>query len=175
MDSLLTIYDSEQARGLNSDLADFLLSLPEEQFSKRSHYFHGRYENLYIDQSVHPGLQAIIELGLTKAAEILNQPKKSLRVGFWLNIMNKGDVTTLHSHDDDDELLSAVYYVLVPESSGLFRLHEQNKVQEIAPVEGRFMFFDPVLPHEVTEHRSREPRVSIGMNIGPADPEGIEN
>lgn len=82
--------------------------------------------------------------------------------------MNKGDVTTLHSHDDDDELLSAVYYIQVPAGSGLFKLHYAGEIKEIEPASGRFMFFDPAIPHEVGEHQNEMPRISLGINIGPA-------
>ena len=81
--------------------------------------------------------------------------------------MHQGDVTTLHRHDDDDELLSAVYYVQADEASALFRLHNNGQVSDVAPVAGRFMFFNPALPHEVTEHHSMMPRISIGINFGP--------
>ena len=166
---LITVYESEQVAALNPELEKWILDLPAEAFNRRSHYFHGRHENLYVDVSAHPGLGVIVTEALSRAAELLQCPKDKLRLGFWLNIMQQGDVTTLHRHDDDDELLSAVYYVVVPDNSGLFRLHREGKVHDVKPVAGRFMFFDPALPHEVTVHQAASPRISIGMNIGPVE------
>ena len=81
--------------------------------------------------------------------------------------MRKGDVTTLHRHDDDDELLSAVYYVQAEAGSARFQLHLQEEVHEVDPLAGRFMFFNPALPHEVLAHALDVPRISIGINYGP--------
>lgn len=164
--NLVHVYDSGIADEINSDLAGTLLELPKESYLKQSHFFHGRYENLYIEKSVHHALTGILQQALDKAAEILQIQKSELHLGFWVNLMHKGDVTTLHSHDDDDEVLSAVYYIQVPEGSGLFRLHQQREIYEIEPLVGRFMFFDPALLHEVSEHQSEIPRLSIGINIG---------
>ncbi|MFO7602444.1 MAG: 2OG-Fe(II) oxygenase [Gammaproteobacteria bacterium] len=138
-----------------------------QAFTRRTHLFHGRYENLYIDAASLPGLEVILDKALTEAAAILAMPATQLKLGFWLNIMHKGDVTTLHRHDDDDELLSAVYYLQADEGAALFRLHAQGEIHAVAPHPGRFMFFDPSLPHEVTEHSLESARISIGINFGP--------
>ena len=164
--ALLHRIDYPLAATVNAGLAEAILALPSSAFNRRSHFFHGRYENLYIDAGRLPGLEAILTTARVHAAAILGQAPASLRLGFWLNIMHRGDVTTLHSHDDDDEVLSGVYYVQVPAEAGLFRLYQGKEVEEIRPVEGRFMFFDPALPHEVSEHRGEAPRISIGMNFG---------
>ena len=164
----IQVYDYVEYQAENADLANVILSLSDDVFDHRSHFFHGRYENLYIDIANLSGLKPVLEMALSKSAELLQQPATDLKLGFWLNLMNKGDVTTLHSHDDDDELLSAVYYIQVPTGSGMFKLHYADEVKEIEPVAGRFMFFDPSLPHEVCEHQNDIPRISIGINIGPA-------
>lgn len=162
------IYDYAGNQAANADLAKSILGLPDDIFEQRSHFFHGRYENLYIDADNLPGLKPVLEAAMAKSAELLQLPVDKLRLGFWINVMNQGDVTTLHSHDDDDELLSAVYYIQAPAGSGLFKLHYKDEMTEIDPVAGRFMCFDPAIPHEVTEHHNKIPRVSIGINIGPA-------
>ena len=160
------IYDFIDYLEVNTALAEAILALPEDRYLQRSHFFNGRYENLYVDVVSLPALKPILETAMVEASVLLSIPENNLRLGFWLNIMHKDDVTTLHSHDDDDELLSAVYYVQVPAHSGLFKLHHAGAVTEIKPITGRFMFFDPALPHEVAEHRSEIPRISIGMNFG---------
>ena len=160
------VFDCAECMALNRALTNAILALAKQDYEKCSHYFHGRYENLYIDQGRLPGMQRITETACLQAAKRLLQPVSDLKMGFWLNIMNRGDITTLHSHDDDDEVLSAVYYVSVPEQAGIFRLYHNRQVYEQIPVEGRFVFFDPVLPHEVSEHQSETPRISIGINFG---------
>jgi len=168
MEDLISLFDCDDCLRLNDGLAAAILDLRDEDYARRSHWFQGRYENLYIDVARLPGLELILQTGLSKAATRLAMPEKELKLGFWLNIMRKGDVTTLHRHDDDDELLSAVYYVQADEHSALFRLHAQGKVKEVIPVAGRFMFFDPALPHEVLPQRADQARISIGINFGPA-------
>lgn len=152
---------------LNALLAEKILALPDTAYLQRSHFFHGRYENLYLSRDALPGLEQILTTAQQQAAKLLNCVAADLKTGFWLNIMHQGDITTLHSHDDDDELLSAVYYVQVPPGSAIFQLHLAGQVESVEPVAGRFMFFDPALPHEVTVHEADEARISIGMNFGP--------
>ena len=89
-----------------------------------------------------------------------------LQAGCWFNHMPPGAVTTLHSHDDDDELLSAVYYVSVPENSGSLVIHQHDEQHVITPVEGKFVFFAPDVAHEVSENLSTRERLSIGINFG---------
>ena len=81
--------------------------------------------------------------------------------------MAPGDVTTAHTHDDDDELLSGVYYVRVPENSGKLVIHEAGRREEIEPEQGMFIFFSPQTLHEVTRNDSDEIRVSVAFNFGP--------
>ena len=169
MQEIVHIVDFIEGRDLNRPLAEAILALPPNGFEKCSHFFHGRYENIYVAADKLPGLPAVLDAALGQSAEILKQTISSLKFGFWLNIMHKGDVTTLHSHDDDDELLSAVYYIQAPAESGRFRLHGGDEIKEIEPVAGRFIFFDPALPHEVSEHHNEIPRISIGMNVGVID------
>lgn len=162
------VYECIEHRTANAALAQAILGLSDDMFERRSHFFHGRYENLYLDATKLPTLRDVLETGVSKSAALLQCPVESIKLGFWLNIMNKGDITTLHSHDDEDELLSAVYYIQVPPGSGVFKWHAADKVEMIEPVAGCFMFFDPAIPHEVSEHRNEIPRISIGINIGPA-------
>ena len=169
MKTTVTIFDCPECAPYNADLVKAILGLDAQSFRERTHLFHGRYENLYIDANKLPGLEFILQQGLQKAAAILGRKAEQLKMGFWLNVMQEGDVTTLHRHDDDDELLSAVYYIQADEGSAVFRLHDKDEIIEIVPVAGRFMFFDPALPHEVTRHQANKARISVGINFGPAD------
>jgi ectoine hydroxylase-related dioxygenase (phytanoyl-CoA dioxygenase family) len=86
--------------------------------------------------------------------------------------MPPGATTTLHTHDDDDELLSAVYYVYVPEDSGNLVLYDDSKTDssekriEVESRTGDFIFFKPDIRHEVSKNCSTEHRLSIGINFG---------
>jgi len=131
-----------------------------------AHLFDGRYENIYLDESHIPELATLIEAA-TKSAEAILQTK-GLRAGYWFNYMPPGATTTLHTHDDDDELLSGVYYVYAPENSGKLIIHNkttQDKIKITAEA-GKFVFFKPNAPHEVGKNLSEEHRLSIGMNFG---------
>lgn len=134
--------------------------------TKRSHYFSGRYENIYINRERIPALQPVLEVARSGATEFLSQPGASLSVGFWFNEMQPGHVTLPHRHDEDDELVSAVYYVRVPPESGDLILTENNAKRVITPRQGMFVYFRPDVLHEVTENKSGATRLSIGMNFG---------
>jgi len=153
---------------INQQLMDGLNTYIDEESTRKSHHFFGRYENIYIDQEKIPALRNIIESAITYAAEILECSKKDLKAGLWFNVMNPGDKTTLHRHDDDDELLSAVYYVQVAENSGTLYLNKDSFKIQVTPKQGMFVFFPATMPHEVTENLSNVCRVSLGINIGPA-------
>jgi len=140
--------------------------LDENDFKEKTHYFHGRYENTYIDESKIPELTIIIESAKKYAAQILKTKAEDLHYGFWLNEMQPGHVTTAHSHDDDDELLSCVYYIKVPENSGNLIISENNNKTVIKPEEGNFIFFSPATVHEVSRNKSQQARLSMAFNFG---------
>ncbi len=100
---------------------------------------------------------------------MLGTEADTLRAGFWFNAMEAGQQTALHHHDENDELLSAVYYIRVPENSGDLILHDDDRRVCIQPQEGKLVMFAPHVLHEVTVNYSSELRLSVGMNIGPAE------
>lgn len=133
---------------------------------KRSHYFEGRYENVYVNKEKIPVLIPVLEAALQVAADQLGLSAEDLAVGFWFNEMMPGHVTLPHIHSDDDELLSGVYYVRVPPNSGNLQLGENRDGLEITPLEGQFVFFGPEVLHAVGKNLSDSVRLSIGMNFG---------
>jgi hypothetical protein len=136
----------------------------------RTHLFNGRYENVYLKPEHVPELARVLEQATRHAASILGV--SGLRVGSWFNYMPPGAFTTLHRHDDDDELLSGVYYVHVPQNSGRLVIHHDGQQHAVEPREGRFVFFGPEIEHEVTVNAADSARLSIGMNFGiPTDEE----
>ena len=146
-------------------LADFYAQLDAAQTSK-SHFFGGRYENIYIGEQHIRGLATILAQIKSAAASVLQMPVEQLKLGFWFNLMQAGDVTLSHSHDDADELLSGTYYLQVPSNSASLLIHHPHATTTIAPNEGQFVFFHPAVEHEVTRHQTQTPRISLGFNLG---------
>jgi hypothetical protein len=157
---------------LNTQILDGFLNHYKDDDIRKTHLFGGRYENIYLTQQHIPELASLISEATNLAQQILNvQP---LRAGYWFNYMPPGSSTTLHTHDDDDELLSGVYYVHVPENSGNLIIYDNTRDNisqktEIIPRAGEFIFFGADARHEVTKNLSAEHRLSIGMNFGSPD------
>ena len=105
------------------------------------------------------------------------------RVGTaWINFNGKGHFNARHVHGN--ALFSGVYYVRVPENSGVIKLIDPNPIRacfhtpyketgaqncfshEIEPVEGRLLIFPGYVPHEVSPNLSDEERCSIAFNVG---------
>ncbi|BAO45215.1 2OG-Fe(II) oxygenase family protein [Thiolapillus brandeum] len=135
---------------------------------RQSHFFHGRYENTYIQASRMPSVERLLALATQHAATILGMPARELKCGFWFNVMQPGDVTTWHSHDEEDELLSCVYYIHVPEGSAELVLLLEKGEKYVTPEENMFVFFSPRMEHAVGRHEGKQPRLSLAINFGPA-------
>ncbi|VAW98329.1 hypothetical protein MNBD_GAMMA23-62 [hydrothermal vent metagenome] len=132
---------------------------------KRTHLFNGRYENIYIDKERIPELTPILEFANQCAKKTLSL-SKNLDIGFWFNDMPPNSVTTAHTHDDYDEMLSGVYYVSVPQNAGNLVLFSNNDKKIVTPQEGRLILFKADCLHEVSINNSEQHRLSIGMNFG---------
>jgi len=160
---------SNNAPNINSAIETGFLKHHNATNIRKTHLFAGRYENIYLNQQHIPALKPLINEAVKLAEEFLDI--KNLRAGYWFNYMPPGATTTLHTHDDDDELLSCVYYVKVPENSGNLIIYDdsgdtnQNKI-EIKSRTGDFIFFKPDVRHEVSKNNSSEHRLSIGFNFG---------
>ncbi len=162
----------QNATRINSVLETGFLHHYQQPDVRKTHQFHGRYENIYLNKSHIPEIETVINQAIYQAEKLLGITH--LRAGYWFNFMPPGSITTLHSHDDDDELLSAVYYICVPDNCGELILHASppspNTIK-ITPQAGLFVFFKPDAKHEVTENRCDQNRLSIGMNFGVLKPE----
>jgi uncharacterized RmlC-like cupin family protein len=155
------------AEVVNRDILGAFRSLGPEDFDRRSHLIGGRYENLYLDRLRMPALGPLLDQALACAGHILGRSPTSLRCGFWFNAMEPGQSTSEHTHEENDELLSAVYYVEAPEGSGDLVLYDGPLTIRVGPEAGTLLFFPPDLPHAVETNRSGQPRLSIGINFGP--------
>lgn len=160
------LHQCEVCAAQNPELTQRVLELAGRADIKRSHYFAGRHENIYVPQADAPQLDVILETARQQAARILRQPVQQLRIGFWINLMQQGEATQPHTHDDADELLSGTYYIQAPAQSGELLLTIARRRVAIVPRAGRFVFFAPEVLHEVTTHHNTSPRISLGFNIG---------
>jgi len=152
---------------LNRRLTARFLELSASGQVRPTHFFAGRFENTYIEKDDIPDIAVVLDTLKQQAAHWLNQPLEQLRAGFWFNAMQAGQCTAPHHHDENDELLSAVYYIQVPEQSGDLILHEGEQQIRIQPEAGKLVMFAPGVSHEVTMHRGTGLRLSVGMNVGP--------
>ena len=157
----------DQCLPYHAPIMQSLFALKDTEQARKTHFFAGRYENIYLERDSIPGLDPILSVALAEAGRLLACPPLQLQLGFWFNIMQQGDVTLAHTHDDDDELLSATYYLQIPADAGKLLLQLPDGVRTIDPIEGNFVFFHPRIEHEVSRHPHSTPRISIGMNIGP--------
>ena len=154
---------------LNASLYERFMALSGTGRIRQSHHFGDRFENTYIEETDIPDIVTVLNVAKQQAGQLLGIPAASLKAGFWFNAMEAGQRTTLHHHDENDELLSAVYYIRVPENSGDLILHDGGKPVSIQPQEGKLVTFAPTLLHEVTAHLGSGLRLSVAINIGPAD------
>ncbi len=99
--------------------------------------------------------------------------------GLWINISEPGDRNDWHYHQFT--VLSAVYYVSVPDGSGDLRLERPDiqahywrrssgddprtsQIYRYTPNPDDLLIFPAYLRHDVEANRSSEPRISIAMN-----------
>lgn len=155
------------ASEINQQIIQAYGQLRTDDLIKRSHYFGGRYENLYLERERIPAISKVLQQAEHYAQTVLHSLNQPLRSGFWINDMGPNEVTTEHDHDDYDEILSGVYYVQVPKNSGELVIIEQQSKTLVTPQAGMFVFFAPDVLHAVNKNCSEERRISIGMNFGP--------
>jgi len=132
---------------------------------RRTHHFGGRFENIYIDAEQLSELAPVQGFALDCARRILD--REALHSGFWFNEMGPGHETSLHTHEENDELLSAVYYVSAPPDSGRLVLKDDEAQILVTPRPGLLVLFPPDLPHLVEPNRSGQTRLSVAFNFGP--------
>jgi hypothetical protein len=154
---------------LNASLYARFMELSATDRIRQSHHFAGRFENIYIEEADIPAIATVLDVVKQQAGQLLGIPADTLKAGFWFNAMEAGHRTAAHHHDENDELLSAVYYIRVPENSGDLILHDDGKTIRIQPQEGKLVMFAPTVLHEVTANLGSGLRLSVAMNIGPAD------
>lgn len=156
-----------ECKPLHAEIIQKFLHLLDDPDTQKSHLFNGRYENIYIREEQIPAIKPVLQMILHESAKLLSCNKDDLQMAFWFNFMQKDDVTLPHSHDDDDELLSGTYYLQMPEQSGTLKITlSPESTITITPEEAALTCFHPAAKHEVTQHHSAIPRISIGFNVG---------
>lgn len=136
---------------------------------RRSHFFEGRYENIYIARARLPAIEPVLRAACAMTARLHGGTAADYRAGYWFNDTPPGGRTLPHTHDDDDELLSCVYYVEVPANAGCLVVEEGGQRLVVRPRAGRMVFFDPAALHWVTPNLSSGHRLSVGINVGRAE------
>ena len=155
-----------KANRLNQPVIDGYRFALESGEVKKSHLFEGRYENIYVEREAIPEMSELINFWKDSAAVVLGMNTDDLQCGFWFNDMRPGDITLPHTHNDDDELLSGVYYLQIPENSGELILYHDKQAIRIRPAPGKLVLFSATDEHEVSKNLSDESRLSIGINFG---------
>lgn len=164
---LIAAYWLPNGDSINRRIADAFAGLEESDFERRTHFFDGRFENLYVQGNRLPGLDAVLRFARDQSTALIEGAPAQLRCGFWLNAMAPGQSTSIHSHEENDELLSGVYYVTAPITSGAIVFHDHPFETRVDPVPGMMLLFAPSLHHSVAPNRSNELRLSVAFNIGP--------
>jgi len=159
----------EGADALNARLYERFMELSGTERIRQSHHFGDRFENTYIELADIPEMVTVLDVVKQQAGQLLDISADTIKAGFWFNAMEPGHRTTLHHHDENNELLSAVYYIRVPGNSGDLILHEGSEQVSIQPQEGKLVMFTPDLLHEVTAHLGAGLRLSVAINVGPVD------
>jgi hypothetical protein len=165
MPAAIHFADLPQAQTVNRRLIEAFEREKDAPDVRRTHMFEGRYENTYVPLARLPELAPVSTFALRKAEQLLH--RRGLRQGFWFNAMPPGSRTTLHSHEETDELLSAVYYVQCEKNSGRLLLHDGEAQIAVTPRSGLLVLFPPDLPHEVEQNASAAMRLSVAFNFGP--------
>ena len=142
---------------------------------ERSHHIKGRWENHYLDPQYVPEVNDIFKVASNCAREITVKPVVVPHKGlgfpmneFWFNVAKPGEKTDWHDHKEK-ALISGVYYLKVPQSSGdiQFRVKENNNWQtwNVQSVTGKMILFSSKLEHAVTENLSEADRISLAFNL----------
>ncbi len=133
---------------------------------EKSHFFHGRYENIYLKDKHFTPLNTLLNDAKEYAANILKCTYDELGMDYWFNDMPPKHITDWHRHDVMDEQLSGVFYLVIPENSGHLLLKGTSGIERVIPKQNDFVFFMPDIEHFVEENKSPHSRLSIGMNFG---------
>lgn len=154
----------------DSQLLDTIIQkfnrLADDESTEKTHHFDGRFENIYPDKTRFPEMDNLKQI-ILPLAEALLSATEPLELGYWFNLMEPGHTTSLHTHEEDMELLSGVCYLQVPKDSGDIVFIYAGEILRLTPKVGDIFLFPPNLPHKVEKNCSGGTRLSVAFNIGP--------
>ena len=122
-----------------------------------------------------PEIRCIFSLACKFGKELIDEsfivPNKSLGIDrdeFWFNIAKPGESTGWHDHKED-ALISAVYYLDVPQNSGdiQFRFKNNNEwlYHTIQSKNNKLILFHSNIEHSVGINNSNDDRISLAFNL----------
>jgi len=88
--------------------------------------------------------------------DMLQRKFKITRV--WGHFMRRGAVRNSHLHDAQ---FTGIYYLKVPGDSAILLIGDEP----VDPLEGDFIVIPQMTDHSISEHRSDEVRLAIGMDL----------
>ena len=149
--------------------------MEREEKMVKTHNINGRWENLYLDIHYVPELKDILLFACRAAKNLTGKnvfvPMKELGFPnneFWFNIACKDESTRWHNHKNGS-VLSGVYYLQVPKSSGniTFRQNTGTKVVQWTTIseKGKMILFDSSIQHCVPANQNQKKRISVAFNI----------
>lgn len=110
-----------------------------------------------------------------------DQELGDLFISTWVNINNRGNYNSRHTHSNGINFLSGVYYVTVPKNSGnivffdpksmIFssapdgEYYRRSASEVCEPKENMLLLFPSWLEHEVEQNNTDEDRISISFNL----------
>tara|TARA_B100000945_G_scaffold134019_1_gene107006 strand:+ start:180 stop:767 length:588 start_codon:yes stop_codon:yes gene_type:complete len=110
-----------------------------------------------------------------------DQELGDLFISTWVNINNRGNYNSRHTHSNGINFLSGVYYVTVPKNSGnivffdpksmIFssapdgEYYRRSTSEVCEPKENMLLLFPSWLEHEVEQNNTDEDRISISFNL----------
>ena len=135
-----------------------------------------RYDMMTTDETFKPLRRLILHI----IEKELNFKAKKFEINsMWCNVNYENNFNMLHAHGHND--FSLVYYVKVPENSGVFVMRDprpaaicsENILEQfnggdcwkVEPEVGKLIIFPAYLDHMVWPSKSKEDRVSISGNV----------
>ena len=89
----------------------------------------------------------------------------------WYNSNGYGDYNLMHKHHKEEDAVSGVYYIEVPDEN-MGKIYFENG-EEYEPKENRLLLFPADLRHGVRKNESRRRRISLAFNYMKITKSGI--
>lgn len=156
-------------------IAEYLLKVHKEKRDRRTEDpTDVKWQDIELPNPIEcPEVEKVLKFIMDEIAN-----RESLRIELmwpWSILHNQNEQTYPHNHGaqynecDGSYNLACVYWVQVPEGSGLLEMYPTGRIDEISipiePVAGEFMVFPGHIVHGVKHNTSTEPRISMSFNM----------